>query len=109
MARNFRCPINNPTLEMCNNNLATLIVQAAHRDKIATWSINAVKPCPAGSGRTEDFNKICIIYPNFEFPTGLKMENNSLQRAFCAGSGDERLFPRHQSLGEDGSWNATCV
>src|SRR4051812_6466624 len=46
--------------------------------------------------------------PNLEFPTGLKMETVSLQRAFRAGSEDEGLLPRLQSLGEHG-WTATCV
>src|SRR3954464_9278212 len=41
-------------------------------------------------------------YPNLEFPTGLKMETVSLQRAFRAGSEDEGLLPRLQSLGEHG-------
>src|SRR4051812_46838881 len=40
--------------------------------------------------------------PNLEFPTGLKMETVSLQRAFRAGSEDEGLLPRLQSLGEHG-------
>jgi hypothetical protein len=48
-------------------------------------------------------------YPNLGFPTGLKMETGSLQRAFRAGSDDEGRFPRLQSLGEDRPWTATCV
>jgi hypothetical protein len=48
-------------------------------------------------------------YPNLGFPTGLKMETESLQRAFRAGSEDEERFSRLQSLGEDGPWTATCV
>src|SRR3954471_13976592 len=54
-----------------------------------------------GSGRTGAPIHI-IIYPNLEFPTGLKMETVSLQRAFRAGSEDEGLLPRLQSLGEHG-------
>src|SRR3954463_11612101 len=48
-------------------------------------------------------------YPNLGFPTGLKMETGSLQRAFRAGSEYEGRFPRLQSLGEDRPWTATCV
>ena len=48
-------------------------------------------------------------YPNLGFPTGLKMGNGSRQRAFRAGSDDEALFSRFQSLGEDRPWTANCA
>src|SRR4051794_18101344 len=48
------------------------------------------------------FTLITCNNPNLEFPTGLKMETVSLQRAFRAGSEDEGLLPRLQSLGEHG-------